>query len=67
MYKSGNFYNAFNDDGIILHFLLGYKYVNYKKCGGFPASAYQKVTQKLENEKISYITYVRELTDTRNG
>ena len=39
---------------------MGYKYVSYKKCAGFPASAYQKVTQKLENEKISYITYEKE-------
>ena len=54
MYKSGNFYNAFNDDGIILHFLLGYKYVNYKKCAGFPESALNKVKANLENNKLSY-------------
>ena len=54
MYKSGNFYNAFNDDGIILHFLLGYKYVNYKKCVGFPESALNKVKANLENNKLSY-------------
>lgn len=26
LYKSGKFYNAFGDDGLILHELLGYKY-----------------------------------------
>ena len=27
LYKNGKFYNAFGDDGIIIHYLLGYKYL----------------------------------------
>ena len=60
MYKSGKFYNAFCDDGIILHFLLGYKYLEHKKCVGFPAAAYTKVKQKLESEKLSYQIFEKE-------
>ena len=30
-YKAGKFYNAFGDDGIILHELLGYKYIKTSK------------------------------------
>lgn len=57
IYKSGKFYNAFNDDGIILHYLLGYKYLEHKKSIGFPESALNKVKTTLENEKISYKIY----------
>ena len=60
LYKSGNFYNAFNNDGIILHFLLGYKYISYKRCTGFPVAAYSKVIQTLENEKINYKIYEKD-------
>ena len=34
--------------------MLGYKYVNYKKCAGFPESALNKVKANLENNKLSY-------------
>ena len=60
LYKSGKFYNAFNDDGIILHSLLGYKYVTYKQCVGFPESAFEKVKRCLEQEKISYEVYEKD-------
>ena len=57
LYKSGKFYNAFGDDGIILHFLCGYKYVEYKKSVGFPESAFNKVKGILEENKLSYHVY----------
>ena len=43
LYKSGKFYNVFGDDGLILHELLGYKYIEYKNSVGFPESAINKV------------------------
>ena len=30
LYKNGKFYNAFGDDGIIIHYLLGYIPTNIK-------------------------------------
>ena len=60
IYKIGKFYNAYNDDGIILHYLFGYKYTNYKRSVGFPESAINKVKTKLEELKISYTMYEKE-------
>ena len=60
LYKSGKFYNAFGDDGLILHELLGYKYIEYKNSVGFPESTINKVKSKLENEKISYSIYEKD-------
>ena len=50
----------FGDDGIILHYLFGYKFVVYKNCAGFPESALVKVTTKLDSEKISYKLYEKD-------
>lgn len=60
LYKSGKFYNAFGDDGLILHELLGYKYIEYKNSIGFPESAINKVESKIESEKISYSVYEKD-------
>ena len=57
LYKSGKFYNAFGDNGIIIHNLLGYKFVSYKNSAGFPESAIFKVKTILEKEKLSYVIY----------
>ncbi len=57
LYKSGKFYNAYGDNGIILHKLLGYKFVSYKNSAGFPESAINKVKSVLEKEKLSYVIY----------
>ncbi len=57
IYKSGKFYNVFGDDGIIIHELIGYKYLEYKKQVGFPESALNKVINVLESKKISYKVY----------
>ena len=68
IYKSGKFYNAFLDDAIILHFFLGYKYADYKKSVGFPSSAYNKVCNLLQKEKISYQVYEKDvLVDSFKG
>lgn len=57
LYKSGKFYNAFGDDGLVLHELLGYKYLEHRQSVGFPESALDKVLLKLEQEKVAYETY----------
>lgn len=49
----GKFYNVYDDDAHILHFLLGYKVLDNKKLG-FPDSAITKVTNILDEHKISY-------------
>ena len=68
LYKSGKFYNVFGDDGIILHELLGYKYIEYKNSVGFPEAAINKVKSKLDSENISYGVYEKEnLLDEHKG
>lgn len=61
LYKSGKFYNAFGDDGLILHHLVGYKFVEYKQSVGFPESAYAKVVSILDKEGISYKVFDKEI------
>ena len=60
LYKSGKFYNAFGDEGMILHELLGYKYIEYKNSVGFPESAINKVKGKLDSVNISYSIYEKD-------
>lgn len=60
LYKFGKFYNAFGDEGMILHELLGYKYIEYKNSVGFPESAINKVKSKLESVNISYSIYEKD-------
>lgn len=65
--KSGKFYNSFGEDAIILHYLLGYKIVAEKGGIGFPETAYNKVINILENEKISYKVYEKDIiTEDKN-
>ena len=47
--------NAFGDDGLVLHELLGYRYIEHRQSVGFPESAFLKVKTKLEEERISYV------------
>jgi len=35
LFKVGKFYSAYGDNGIILHNLLGYKYLTYKNSLDF--------------------------------
>ncbi len=68
LYKSGKFYNAFGDDGLILHSLIGYKFVEHKQSVGFPESAYNKVKSILDKENISYKVYNKEsLVEEKKG
>lgn len=61
LYKIGKFYCAYGDDGLVLHKLMGYKFVQHKQSAGFPESAFIKVKGKLEDEKISYKVYEKDV------
>lgn len=61
LYKSGKFYNAFGVDGLILHHLIGYKFVEYKQSVGFPESAFGKVKSLLDDVDISYKVYDKDI------
>ena len=50
----GKFYNVYNDDAIIISYLMGYKVRENKTCG-FSDNALNEVINKLEDKKISYI------------
>ena len=50
--KVGLFYQVFDDDALILHFLLTYKVIDSKV--GFPNNALNKVINVLEEKKINY-------------
>ena len=68
LYKNGKFYNAFGDDGIIIHYLLGYKYLEYKNSVGFPVSAYNKVIGRLRDMEIPFLVYEKDtLLEENNG
>ena len=67
LFKSGNFYNVFGDDAVIIHCLMNYKILSSKGGVGFPESAYNKVINILDDEKISYIVYEKdELVDSND-
>lgn len=57
LYKAGKFYSAYGDCGIIIHNLMGYKYVEYKHSAGFPESSIAKVKKTLEDAKLPYMIY----------
>ncbi len=57
IYKAGTFYNVYGEAGLILYYLLGYKFVEPKMAVGFPVSALAKVIHTLEDENISYAIY----------
>ena len=68
LYKSGKFYNAFGDDGLIVHYLVGYKFVEYKQSVGFPESAFGKVKSILDKENLAYKVYDKDtLLEAKNG
>ena len=68
LYKAGKFYNAFGDDGLILHNLFGYKYLEYKQSVGFPESAFAKVKSTLDKEGVSYRVFDKEnLVEEKKG
>ena len=52
-FKSGTFYNCYNKDATILHYLFVYKIIKNNQFW-FPINALNKVTNKLEEKKINY-------------
>ena len=52
-YKKGKFYYTCGNDSKILNYLLGYK-IKDNGESGFPDVALNKVTSRLEDNKISY-------------
>ena len=52
-FKSGSFYNCYNEDAIILNYLLGYKIIKNNQSG-FPLNALNKVINILEEKNINY-------------
>jgi hypothetical protein len=56
LYKSGIFYNAYNEDAVILNYFFNYK-VSVKKSVGFPQTKLDKVTDELDKRRINYIVY----------
>ncbi len=52
--KSGYFYNCYNDNAVIIHYLLKYKMVPGKRKVGFPVSSLERVKQVLNYYKINY-------------
>ena len=50
--KVGLFYNAFDNDALIINYLLDYKIIN-GRCG-FPINAIDKVLNLLDEKKINY-------------
>ena len=68
LYKSGKFYNVFGDDGLIVHYLVGYKFVEYKQSVGFTESAFRKVKSILDKENMSYKVYDKDmLLESKKG
>ena len=53
IFKNGKFYNVYNDDAFIFHYLFNYKILKDDKSG-FPETGLVKVINTLGNEKINY-------------
>lgn len=60
--KIGNFYHVYGKDSYIVSYLFNYQIKkienNYSTCG-FPLSSYNKVTAKLEEKRINYLSVDR--------
>ena len=60
IYKIGNFYNCYGDNGVLLHYLMGYKFVESRNSCSYPSSAYNKVNSILQIKRISYVIYAKD-------
>ena len=58
--KSGNFWNVFFEDALIIHDITGYK-ISHNKLG-FPSKVLNKVSEELKALTINYVL-VYELND----
>ena len=63
--KNGLFYDVFNEEAIILHFLFGYKIKDNRVS--FPNNALTKVLNMLEEKKINYSLQTDEKLIRNNG
>ena len=54
--KSGNFWNCFYGDALIIHFLTGYNFKNYRV--GFPSKVLDKVLNKLNKVRVLNINFI---------
>lgn len=61
--RNGGFYYVFDDDAIIVSYLMNYK-VSNGRCG-FPLNSLNKVTNVLEDNKVNYA--IRENMKDING
>ena len=53
MFKRGKFFVVYDDDAFIFHYLFGYK-LTKNDTTGFPETQLNKITNTLEDKKISY-------------
>lgn len=60
MYKIGNFIYAYDDDGLIIHCLMKYQFVENRNSVGFPENSLSKVKASLEANKIPYEVHDKE-------
>ena len=51
--ESGNFWHAYYGDALIIHFLTGYNFKNYRV--GFPSKVLDKVINMVTNLNIDFI------------
>ena len=58
--KSGNFWHAYYGDALIIHFLTGYNFKNYRVV--FPSKVLDKVINMVSNLNINFVL-VYELDD----
>ena len=52
--RNGLFYDIFDDDAYIMHYLFGYKILKPRRCS-FPKNSLNKVKNILDGKKINYI------------
>ena len=53
IFKRGKFFIVYDDDAFLFHYLFGYKLTS-KDTTGFPKTELVKITNTLEDKKISY-------------
>lgn len=53
--KRGYFYYCYNEDAVLIHYLLDYKIVSGKRKIGFPIANLERVVNILEGYKINYV------------
>jgi hypothetical protein len=59
--NGGKFYYAFDIDAYVLSYIFGYKVIEGNKCG-FPDTAIDRVTNTLDEKKISYMIIYNDIS-----